>query len=115
VCLVISLVHFRYCLYAKPQPRRNTHYCLYAKKASCVGRERENTSGGNNNNPTERERERGREGGREGKIMAKPFLLNHKNNPGEEEVVVDAPNNPKEIFSSLIQRCENLTSFLDES
>ncbi len=47
--------------------------------------------------------------------MAKPFLLNHKNNPGEEEAVVDAPNNPKEIFSSLIQRCENLTSFLDES
>jgi hypothetical protein len=41
--------------------------------------------------------------------------LNHKNNPGEEEVVVDAPNNPKEIFSTLIQRCENLTSFLDES
>lgn len=86
MCLVISLVHFRYCLYAKPQPSRNTHYCLYAKKASCVGRERENISGGNKNNP-ERERER--------EIMAKPFLLNHKNNPGEEEAVVDAPTNPK--------------------
>ncbi len=47
--------------------------------------------------------------------MAKPFLLTHKNNPGEEEAVVDSPNNPKEIFSSLIQRCENFTSFLDES
>jgi hypothetical protein len=83
----------------------------------CGERERENTSGGNNNNPTEREREREREreGRGEGEVKAKPFLLNHKNNPGEEEVVVEAPNNPKEFFSSLIQRCENLTSFLDES
>jgi hypothetical protein len=63
----------------------------------------------------EREREGGREGRREREIMARPFLLNHKNNPGEEVAVVDAPNNPKEIFSSLIQRCENLPSFLDES
>jgi hypothetical protein len=64
---------------------------------------------------TQREKEREREGGWEGEIMAKPFLLTHKNNPGEEEAVVDSPNNPKEIFSSLIQRCENFTSFLDES
>jgi hypothetical protein len=80
-----------------------------------VGREIENTSGGNKNKPRERKGEGGRERGREREIMAKPSLLNHKNNPGEEEAVVDAPNNPKDIFSSLIQRCENLTSFLDES
>jgi hypothetical protein len=42
---------------------------------------------------TQRESERERE--REREIMAKPFLLNHKNNPGEEEAVVDAPTNPK--------------------
>jgi hypothetical protein len=61
---------------------------------------------------TNPERERARE--REREIMAKPILLNHKNNPRELEAVVAAPYDPKGIFSSLIQRCENLTSFLDE-